>query len=91
MHPKPEGWLSLLPYALLLLSRAPIALGVVKSSRKMSFIQALGFGSCGSKFGQYGRLYIGVLALSQRGFDREAVLILHSGSDTLQLGLIERG
>jgi hypothetical protein len=37
---------------------------VAKSSRKTIFIQALGFGSCGSKFEQYGRLYIRVLALS---------------------------
>jgi hypothetical protein len=91
VHLKPEGWLSRLPYALLLLPRAPIALAVVKSSRKMSFIQALGFGSGGSRFEQYGRLYIGVLALSRRGFDHEAILILHSDSDTIQLGLIERG
>jgi hypothetical protein len=85
MHLKLEGWLSRLPYALLLLLRASIALAVAKSSRKMSFIQALGFGSCGSKFEQYGRLYIGVSALSQSEFDREAVLILHSDSDTLRL------
>jgi hypothetical protein len=91
VHFKPEGWLSRLPYALLLLPWAPIALAVAKSSRKTSFIQALGFGSCGSKFRQYGHLYIGVLALSQRGFVREAVLILHSGSDMLRLGLIRRG
>jgi hypothetical protein len=64
---------------------------MVKSSHKTSFIQALGFGSCGSKFGQYGRLHIGVSALSRRGFDREAVLIPHSDSDMLQLGLIRKG
>jgi hypothetical protein len=91
VHFKPEGWLSRLPYALLLLPWAPIALAVAKSSRKTSFIQALGFGSCRSKFRQYGHLYIGVSALSQRGFVHEAVLILHSGSDMLRLGLIRRG
>jgi hypothetical protein len=64
---------------------------VAKSSHKTSFVQALGFGPCGSKFGQYGRLYIRVLALSQRGFDHEAILILQSDSDTIWLGLIKMG
>jgi hypothetical protein len=91
VHLKPEGWLSRIPYSLLLLPRAPIALVVVKSSRNTSFVQALGLSSCGSKFGWYGRLYIGIPSLSWRGFNHEAVLILHPGSDTLQLRLIRRG
>jgi hypothetical protein len=63
VHLKPKGWLSQLPCALLLFPRAPIALAVVESSHKTSFIQALGFGSCRSKFGQYGRLFIGGFSL----------------------------
>jgi hypothetical protein len=38
----------------------------------------------------YGRLFIGVSALSRRGFDREAILIPQSDSFMCLLGLIRR-
>jgi hypothetical protein len=53
-------------------------------------LQVLGFDLKWQKFEHYGPLFIGVSALSWRGFDRDAVLIPQSDSFTHWLGLTRR-
>jgi hypothetical protein len=74
--------LLLAPLKLLLES---IALDIDESSLCGGYLRALGFGACGTKFDEYGPLFIGLLGSTRRG---DRVLHFLSINQTLvRLGL----
>jgi hypothetical protein len=82
---RPRGAALQLLLAPLKLLLASIASGINESSSCGGYLRALGFGVCGTKFDEYGQLFIGLLGPTRR---RDGILrFLYTNQTLTQLCL----